>query len=196
MNTLRVDSILFENNQKVLLNDVYLTLKTGDIIEIIGRNGAGKSTLLEIMFSSRKAKQLYFNMNGKVVINTNSFQKYCALKSQFSIFPKQLKFKHILASCYFEWDEFKGYENKVVQEFSTGIQQLIQCLFILELPQPFYLLDEPFNEISPLLQQKLLLLIKEKSNTKGIIITNHIQHLLSDYRTQHLELKNGGLKPY
>ena len=69
-------------------------------------------------------------------------------------------------------------------------------MFILELPQPFYLLDEPFNGISPLLQQKLLLLIKEKSETKGIIIVNHIQYILADYRTQYLELKNGVLKPH
>ena len=49
MNLVTLENISKSYSEKVLLNNVCLSISTGDKIGIIGINGAGKSTLLKIV---------------------------------------------------------------------------------------------------------------------------------------------------
>lgn len=193
MNHLHLDSLVYQVANKRILNNLFFQLQTGEIVEITGLNGAGKSTFLEILFGTKKAQHIFIRINNQVIQNPNMHAKYFALKTQFTFFPKQLKLKQVLPKAYMNWPEFQEKANTPIPQFSTGIQQLIQTLFVLNLPQPFYLLDEPFTGLSPLLQERLLLVIQNKAQTKGIVIVNHIPHILYPIRTRQLQLHKGNL---
>ena len=54
-NLLEIDSVVKSYDTRVILTDIYLKCKTGDIIGMLGRNGTGKSTLLKILFGILQA---------------------------------------------------------------------------------------------------------------------------------------------
>ncbi|MBB1139774.1 ATP-binding cassette domain-containing protein [Myroides sp. WP-1] len=193
MSTLYLDSLVYQVNSKTILNNIYFQMQTGELIELIGSNGAGKSTFLEVLFGTKKPQHIHIKIDQKLIRNSNRLQRYFALKPQFSFFPKQLRLKDVLPQSYWNWVDFEAHLNQPISSFSTGIQQLIQTLFVLELPQPFILLDEPFAGLSPLLQEQLLTVLQQKIKTKGILIVNHIPHLLTPIRTRQIQLQNGNL---
>ncbi|MGS4345765.1 ATP-binding cassette domain-containing protein [Myroides odoratus] len=193
MSSLFIDSLVYHQNHKPLLNNLYFQLDTGEIVELIGANGKGKSTFLEVLFGTKKAHHLYMRIDQKIVRNPRYFQRYFALKPQFLLFPKHLRLGDVLPEAYGNWPEFEGKRQKKIYDFSTGIQQLIQTLFVLSLPQPFILLDEPFAGLSPLLQERLCSVLTEKRKTKGILIVNHLPDCLTAIRTRQVVLENGNL---
>ena len=49
MNTLKIDKITVKVNDKIILKDFSLTIKSGEIHAIMGPNGTGKSTLTKVI---------------------------------------------------------------------------------------------------------------------------------------------------
>lgn len=194
MSTLYLDSLVYQINHKTILNNIYFQMQTGELIELTGFNGEGKSTFLEVLFGSKKPQHMHLKIDQNLIRNSNHLQRYFALKPQFSFFPKQLRCKDVLPKSYWNWAEFEAHLNHPIAHFSTGIQQLIQTLFVLELPQPFILLDEPFTGLSPILQEKLLAVLQQKAETKGILLVNHIPHLVDEIRTREVQLIQGVLQ--
>ena len=54
-NLLEIDSVVKSFDMHVVLTDIYLKCRTGDIIGMLGRNGTGKSTLMKIVFGTLRA---------------------------------------------------------------------------------------------------------------------------------------------
>ncbi|WP_413513099.1 ATP-binding cassette domain-containing protein [Myroides odoratus] len=194
MPTLYIDSLVYQINHKTILNNIYFQMQTGELIELTGSNGAGKSAFLEVLFGTKKPQHMHLKIDQKLIRSSNHLQRHFALKPQFNFFPKQLRLKDVLPKLYWNWAEFEAHMNHPISHFSTGIQQLIQTLFVLELPQPFILLDEPFAGLSPILQEQLIAVLQQKGKTKGILLVNHIPHLLDEIRTRKVQLLQGILQ--
>ncbi len=58
----------------------------------------------------------------------------------------------------------------------------------------FVLLDEPFNGLSPKMIEVVMLLIKENSQAKGIIVTDHNYRSVIEIATNLRILNNGKLQ--
>ncbi len=65
MNILKIDNITVSIEEKVILKDFSLTIKSGEIHAIMGQNGTGKSTLVRIIMGDPAYKlesgKIYFN---------------------------------------------------------------------------------------------------------------------------------------
>jgi ABC-type lipopolysaccharide export system ATPase subunit len=57
------------------------------------------------------------------------------------------------------------------------------------------LLDEPFKGIAPVFREDIKNLIRQKSNEKGFIVTDHDYSNILDISTNTFLLFDGGLKP-
>jgi len=71
MSCLFVDSITKSYNNRVVLSDVFLSCKIGEVKALIGRNGCGKSTLLKIIFGVEKAENRFVKIDGGLIKNTS-----------------------------------------------------------------------------------------------------------------------------
>lgn len=65
---LQVEGVKFSYNGQETLNNVNLTLRSGEVVALIGRNGAGKSTLLKCIVGLNKPKAGTIAVNGRSVI--------------------------------------------------------------------------------------------------------------------------------
>lgn len=65
MNTLKIDKITVKVNNKIILNDFSLEIKSGEIHAIMGPNGTGKSTLTKVIMGDPNYEitkgDIYFN---------------------------------------------------------------------------------------------------------------------------------------
>lgn len=190
---LHVDSLSYSIENRPILRGVYLSANTGDILNIRGRNGSGKSTLMNILFGNIKSDYQHIKVDNKVITNRHHLNKYFSYKPQFNFFPKHLRVKDVIREDILRNTSLYQYLNTKIDELSTGEQQLIQTLYVLNLPQPICLLDEPFAGLSPLLQEFIAKIITETSRHKIIILTDHNTDLVDSIATKVMTLDNGVL---
>ena len=65
MSLLEIDSVNFSYGQHKIVSDVYLSIKSGEVVGFLGRNGCGKSTLLKIIFGSLRGENQSVRIDGK-----------------------------------------------------------------------------------------------------------------------------------
>ena len=72
-------------------------------------------------------------------------------------------------------------------------KRIIEILMILNTSAKFILLDEPFNGISPISKKGIVNMIRKKSVTKGIILTDHDYHSILTVATEIKLISNGSI---
>lgn len=178
---LEIDSIQKYFDQKVVLSDVYLKCKTGEIIGLLGRNGSGKSTLLKIIFGILPADNKFVRINGKVLFKTNDLLNEISYLPQEDFIPSSFSVKKTIQlsidkdkiADFYQDDFINSLKDKKINHLSGGELRYLEIKLILSNSSKFVLLDEPYNGLSPIMIDKINQLIVENSNKKGIIITDH-----------------------
>ncbi len=195
-----LDSIIFSYGNKKILNGIYLKIPKGMIVGLYGINGCGKSTLIKIGCGHLKQD------DGNVFINKESYYdkslterfKRIAYFSQNSFLPMDLTVDNIVTRNGFNKKMFqedsvieKLYYNKI-NSLSGGELRYFEIKLLLELNREYYLLDEPFSGIEPIMIEKIItMLLKEKLANKGILITDHLYRYVKEINDISYVLKNG-----
>jgi len=185
-NTLEIDSVVLEFNNKRILQDVYLKSETGMITGILGRNGSGKTCLMNIIYGKLKPTSKSVRLNNKYNPE-NHFQKdVLTYLPQFSFIPKSLSIERIFNDYNIDLNEFteyfpefeKYYKTKI-KNLSGGEQRIIEIYVILVSDTKFCMLDEPFSQIMPIHIDTIKEIIIKEKEKKGIIITDHLfEHII------------------
>ena len=178
---LEVDSVQKQFNQKVVLSDVYLKCETNEVIGLLGRNGSGKSTLLKIIFGIVSADNKFVRIDGKVKFKTNDLLNEISYLPQEDFIPSSFSVKKAIQLAiekqkidFFQKDEMIfSLLDKKINQLSGGELRYLEIKLILANSSKFVLLDEPYNGLSPIMIDKINLLIIDNSSEKGIIITDH-----------------------
>lgn len=192
----------YDNASIETLKGVSFTIKTGEVLAIVGPSGGGKSTLLRIIAGLERPKSGTIRLDGKTIIDKNVFvkpEKRCIgmVFQDYALFPhmtvkkniefgltglsaneKKLRVKEVLKLV-----NLVEYEKRYPHELSGGQQQRIALARALA-PQPkILLLDEPFSNLDTHLlknvREELFSIIRDIGITT-IIVT----HNLEDARTQ------------
>ena len=168
---IKIDHLSKKYNDNVVLDDISLEIKQGDVVGIIGPSGTGKSTLLRcvnrletpekgtvtigdkvIGLSERKPKELlYLRQNtGMVFQRFNLFEKKTALENVMEglIVVKKMK-----------KDEARAIALE--EHMSGGQQQRVALARALAMKPQILLLDEPTSALDPELVGEVLDVIKK-----------------------------------
>jgi ABC-type multidrug transport system ATPase subunit len=196
---LEIDSVQKHFEQKLVLSDVYLKCKTGDIIGLLGRNGSGKSTLLKIIFGIISADNKFVRVDGKVLFKTNDLLNEISYLPQEDFIPSSFSVKKTIQLSInknkianFYQDEFiNSLKDKKIFHLSGGELRYLEIKLILSKPSKFVLLDEPYNGLSPIMMDKINQLIIESSDKKGIIVTDHNYENVIKISTKLILMKEG-----
>tara|TARA_B100000953_G_C17961766_1_gene403217 strand:- start:76 stop:777 length:702 start_codon:yes stop_codon:yes gene_type:complete len=202
MKNLHVDSIRKSYRERLILSDIFLSCKKGEIVGLVGRNGSGKSTLLKVIFGIENAENRFVKIDKKVLKNFSDSSRLINYLPQNNFLPKEIKVHNIIKLFLPREKKDQLLKNvfikpllkKNFQVLSGGEKRLLEILLLLNSESEFILLDEPFNGVSPIVRDIIIQNINDEKRNKGFIITDHDYENVIKVADRVLLLKDASLK--
>jgi len=203
-----IKNLTFEKNGKIILYDINLSLKEGEVLSIIGKNGSGKTTLLLHLLgiyrpSSGKVKIMGEDTRSTNISKLSRNVGYVFQNPNHQIFEetveKELNFGPRNFGIEFSngeeiLNDFKlnDYKSKSPQELSFGEKRRLNIASIKACDPKIIVLDEPFVGQDDK-NTKLILnwIDNEREKGKIIIYVSHDPRILSSREDRILFLENG-----
>lgn len=197
-----IDSIAFSYDlYKPLLTGVYLQCEEGEIVALLGRSGSGKSTLLKIIFGTITPKYGILRINGRHYSKGYLSKRICYLPQQKFI-PNYLSVKGVIKLMLKDRtmqqtllidDIISPIQNNKIAELSGGEVRYLELLLLLQQDADFYLLDEPFAGVAPVLKERIQQIILTNKD-KSFIISDHNYQSVLQIASRIVLLQNGGCR--
>ena len=178
---------------KKAVDDLDLTIPTGEIIGFIGPNGAGKTTTIKMMTGVLNPDE------GDILINGKSIQKEpLEAKRQFGLVPdnpdmflrlKGIEYLNFMGDIYdvdaqqrqqrietmAEIFEIKDVLNDKILSYSHGMRQKIIIMGVLINEPEVWILDEPMTGLDPQSSFRLKQMMKEHAaKGKTVFFSTHV----------------------
>jgi lipopolysaccharide export system ATP-binding protein len=194
---LRTEKIVKKYRQRIVVNDVSVEVKQGEIVGLLGPNGAGKTTSFYIIVGLIKP------FSGKVFLDEDEITEEPMYKraqrgigylaQEASVFRKLTVEDNIKAVLEFTKLSKSGQKDKLeslLDEFglntvrkSLGIQlsggerRRTEIARSLAVDPSFILLDEPFAGVDPIAVEDIQEIVSHlKDKNIGVLITDHNVH--------------------
>jgi NitT/TauT family transport system ATP-binding protein len=176
----------------IVLDDVNLTLQTGEIVGLLGRSGSGKSTLLRIVSGLLKPTSGEVKWRGQPL--TGPAPGVAMVFQSFALFPWLTVQENVelgLEAQGVKRDEREerteaaidliglgGYDKAYPKELSGGMRQRVGLARALVVHPDLLLMDEPFSALDVLTAETLRtdlidLWMDKKLPVKSILIVTH-----------------------
>ena len=196
---LQTNNLTKKYGKNIVLDNINITIRKGDIYGLIGRNGAGKTTLMKLITTLSAPSFGTFTLFGKSSENNELFenkQRVGSLIEYPAFFPNLSAYDNLkyyaLQRGITDYEQINkvlslvnlSMDKKKVKTFSLGMKQRLGiALAILNNPD-FVILDEPINGLDPIGISELRDTFKKlASNGVTLLISSHILselYLLSD----------------
>ena len=184
---LEFDSIRLSFNGRVILSDIYMRCETGKITGLLGRNGQGKSCLFNIVYGELEPEEKSVRFDKVRVDRAYMRPELLRFLPQFDFFPKSFSIGRVFDDFSLDYrelerrfPEFASKHRFPIGKLSGGEYRFLQTYVILKAASQFVILDEPFTHLMPLQIEKVIELIREEKEQKGLLITDHLyQHIIS-----------------
>jgi ABC-type multidrug transport system ATPase subunit len=187
MNKITIDSVNLTFDERIILDNIFISINQHEVVGLLGRNGCGKSCLLKILLGFLTPQYSVVKFNDTYLKKPFSKKNFINYLPQTNCHPKEMSILNLLKWYEIEPDYFyknyaflKEYESKKFGALSGGEKRLFEVLIVLEAQTQFTILDEPFSHIMPLHIGLLKNIIQKKKEKKGIIITDHLYENVLD----------------
>lgn len=188
---LQTSQLTKEIDGKVLVKNVDINVKKGEIYGFVGPNGAGKTTIMKMVTNLWKPTSGYIKLLGEELTPTS----YGVLKKIGSIIEFPFFYEHMSGKENLKLHcEYMGYYNsgcvdmalellgleeassKLVKRYSLGMKQRLGIARAILCEPEILVLDEPTNGLDPAGIKQIRDLLKMLSTEYGltIIISSHI----------------------
>lgn len=158
--------------EKLLIEDLSLELKRGEIVAVVGESGAGKSTLFELILKNLKPR------SGKVEAGRlsevfqdpySSFHPSYSLINQIRDVAELEKLQGYLESMNLEYRLLE----KLPHELSGGQLQRASILRAMLMEPELLLLDEPTSALDNVVQLEVMKMLIEHLDGMGMLFITH-----------------------
>lgn len=193
--------------RQIVLDNVNLNIKKGDIYGLIGRNGAGKTTLMKIVCGLVHPSDGEIKLFGNDDLNESRKRIGCVIE-QPALYPSMTARENLTyynkllgipgdnnINDLLELVELQKTDKKKTRNFSLGMKQRLSIAISLISNPDFLILDEPINGLDPsgIIEIRELLLKLNSERDITILISSHILGELTRITTKYGVIRNGCL---
>ena len=188
MKLLEIKNLNKSFDDKEILKDINLNIKSGKIIGLLGKNGVGKTTLIKLI------NDLLTPTSGEILIKGQKIgvetKKVISYLPERTYLNKQMKVSEVIsyfADFYDNFDTEKAKKllkdldldiNQKLAKMSKGMQEKVQLVLVMSRNADLYVLDEPLGGVDPATRDYILDTILSNFNENASVIIS--THLISD----------------
>lgn len=195
----------------VAVNIETLEIHAGEVIGLVGNNGAGKTTFFRLLLDLIRADSGEILSKGKRVTVTEEWKGYTAAyiddgflidyltPEEYFYFVGKLNqlskadVDDFLQSYQVFFDDAILKKGKYIRDFSKGNQFKIGIIAALLTKPALLILDEPFANLDPTTQLRLVDMIKKMAadSSMCIIVSSHDINHVSEVSSRILLMEKG-----
>lgn len=188
---LHIEDVYKSYGEKLVLDNIDLSVAAGELCTVVGPSGCGKSTLLRLLLGQEEMDSGTIMIDGKPVswpdpVRGIVYQKY-SLFPHLSVFDNVMLGLRLASSPWWlPWRENAGQRdfalqmleklrlvdarNKFPHELSGGMQQRVAIAQALVKRPPILLMDEPFGALDPDTREQMQLYLMELHEELGLTV--------------------------
>ena len=182
MNELKIEDLSCKRGESKVLNNINLTIKSGETLVVKGRNGSGKTTLLRILSNFITSYQGKVSLNDLSILEDNLYNNKFNLIGQKNSLKDNLSIKKNLElwdiifnetldhAKLLESDNLDHLINRDVGSLSDGQKKCISLHRLNYNKYEFWFLDEPFVYLDEVNTNSLIEKINRFNENIGIVI--------------------------
>ena len=182
MNELKIEDLSCKRGESKVLNNINLTIKSGETLVVKGRNGSGKTTLLRILSNFIASYQGKVSLNDLSILEDNLYNNKFNLIGQKNSLKDNLSIKKNLElwdiifnetldhAKLLEHDNLDHLINRDVGSLSDGQKKCISLHRLNYNKYEFWFLDEPFVYLDEVNTNSLIKKINRFNENMGIVI--------------------------
>lgn len=193
-----------------VIHDIHLTVRSGEMIGLIGLNGAGKSTTIKHILGLLTPHQGTVEMMGlRAADNPIRYREHFAYVPESPELYEELTIREHLrmtAMAYgLDAESFEPRVQKLAHSFemadrldslpatlSKGMRQKVMIMNAFLVEPMLYVIDEPFLGLDPLGIRSLLdLMVARKEGGASFLVSSHILSTLELYCDRFVVLHRG-----
>ncbi|MEJ8304896.1 ABC transporter ATP-binding protein [Saccharibacillus sacchari] len=204
--TLEIRHLGKQYGEKKVVDDISLTVRSGEAFGLLGGNGAGKTTTIRSVLGLLEHEHGEVLWNGKPFLTHRPSVGY--LPEERGLYPKETVSEQLIYLARLEgmkktaaqsalkrWLERLGiaeHEHKRVEQLSKGNQQKVQIISALIHDPELVILDEPFSGLDPVNADMLASVVKEQiAKGKALVFSSHQMMQVEQFCEQICILKRG-----
>ena len=182
MNELKIEDLTCKRGESKVLNNINITIKSGETLVVKGRNGSGKTTLLRILSNFITSYQGKVSLNDLSILEDNLYNNKFNLIGQKNSLKDNLSIKKNLElwdiifnetldhAKLLEHDNLDHLINRDVGSLSDGQKKCISLHRLNYNKYEFWFLDEPFVYLDEVNTHLLIEKINQFNENMGIVI--------------------------
>ena len=182
MNELKIEDLSCKRGESKVLNNINLTIKSGETLVVKGRNGSGKTTLLRILSNFITSYQGKVSLNDLSILEDNLYNNKFNLIGQKNSLKDNLSIKKNLElwdiifnetldhAKLLEHDNLDHLINRDVGSLSDGQKKCISLHRLNYNKYEFWFLVEPFVYLDEVNTNSLIEKINRFNENMGIVI--------------------------
>lgn len=199
MTTIRFENVWKEYDERVVLEQVNLSLADHEFLVIIGPSGVGKTTLLRMLLSQEQPTRGRILLDGEPIATEPTADRGVVFQ-RYSVFPHRTVLGNVMMGPQWAGAPFLGrffgarrtaleeramalltrvglgeHAHKYPAQLSGGMQQRLALAQALIMKPKVLLLDEPFGALDPGTRRSMHELVGElwEENRTTIVMVTH-----------------------
>ena len=199
MTTIRFENVWKEYDERVVLEQVNLSLADHEFLVIIGPSGVGKTTLLRMLLSQEQPTRGRILLDGEPIATEPTADRGVVFQ-RYSVFPHRTVLGNVMMGPQWAGAPFLGrffgarrtaleeramalltrvglgeHAHKYPAQLSGGMQQRLALAQALIMKPKVLLLDEPFGALDPGTRRSMHELVGElwEENRMTIVMVTH-----------------------